>query len=123
MLADKDDLPVVGQSKFQLGARVPTDIRPDAAKKVSPANKGMSVFIDELPHHLKPASILDGGYIVTDEVIMEFVTDILNLDTDELQTVHQGRNPGHAVVQPRKEMEINAYQAALAGTRPDWRTL
>lgn len=116
--------PRVGTGRDMLGARVPTDVNLVVADRVGPGN-GMSVFrsIQEMPPFLIPKDYLDrfpeaGGkrgikiWRLGEEGFANGpVTDDLFLRADS----------AHGEVEPAREMSVDAYQAALAATRDDWR--
>ena len=115
MRAGPDRLPVVARSGRTLGIRVPVDVQPDAHGRVHPTKGGMSVAPDDprhLPPHRRPR--LFGG--VGPDPVFELATDALPASL----VVHRA-SPRHAVVAPGDVLPLMVYEAALHGTRPDWR--
>jgi hypothetical protein len=133
-LDEQDGMPQAGTDFAQLGARVPRDIRPDAAGEVSrasdaqsskPGLAGMSVFIGSLPPESVPVS--KGGYLkirpdaATPSVCRIPVASLRS----GVEVVYAKARPGraHAVVRPQDPVPLEAYQGALAATRAAWEAI
>ena len=130
MTPTDDNRPAVGSSARLLGVRVPpaqhVDIEPTSDGMVSPGTSGMSVspsfatlpplrVPERLRAHYRGARGRDEDRVFTmGEGAFEAarVTERLDLLPDR---------PGHGVVRPARVMSLDAYQAALADTAPDWR--
>lgn len=97
-----------------LGVRVPTDIRPDAAGEVRSGGRGMSVAPDDPsnlhPHH-RPHSLGGTGT----KPVWSLMQEQLNRDLCFTLT-----SLGHGVIAPNRTMALSTYIAALGRTQPDW---
>ena len=114
-----DGLPQLGRRARNLGVRVPIDIAPDASGDVLPTTGGLSVSPSAMqlppyrrPRGFDPAAIGPRGdrvYSVS-EGICHAQELLIRRDTED-----------HALVEPRVQMSLYAYEAALNATRPDWK--
>lgn len=97
-----------------LGVRVPTDIRPNAAGEVGSGGRGMSVAPDDPsnlhPHH-RPHSLGGTGTKPVWSVMQERVNGDLSFTLTSLS---------HGVIAPSRTMALSTYIAALGRTQPDW---
>jgi len=102
--------------------RVPWDIAPDAAGDVHPGTGGMSVALGSmwsLPNHRRPRGMQRGSTGPAGE-------RVYGIDPPDLQRQPldiRPTSPRHATVQPSMQMNLAAYEGALAATRPSWRQL
>lgn len=112
--------PLIGAGDAMLGARVPIDIRPDAAGLVHPGQGGMSVTPDDaalLPPHFRPERLGGRGHLPVFEIATRDLGELLATRRDE-------RKPSkHAFVEPSTTIASDRYQAALAATEAAWRVL
>lgn len=97
-----------------LGVRVPTDIRPDAAGEVGSGGRGMSVAPDDPsnlhPHH-RPRSLGGTGTKPVWSLMQARVNGDLCFTLTALR---------HGVIAPNRTMALSTYIAALCRTQPDW---
>jgi len=119
--------PLVGSGSSELGARVPTDIKPDAQGMVHPAAGGISVSpsLQTLPAHLVPARLggrrpdargkdslavwsMGSGSFAAGRVAPD-----LGLRVDRQKATH-------GFVEPIRPMKLSDYQKALERTKDDW---
>ncbi len=118
MIPDPVGGPMVGTGPSMLGARVPTDIRPDTLGKVHSNRGGISVAPDDpagLPPHFRPPDL--GGFGALP--IYSLSTSALGLD---LHFRRDSKKPDrHGFVEPACAMLLEQYQRALADTKCDWR--
>ena len=131
MLAEGEK-PKVGRESKMLGVRIPpdpyADVPVDLNGHVHPQTGGMSVAPDwrKLPYFLIPErlkSFVPRARGKNDLVCWslgegDFESTTLN-DHLELR-VDQGHSPKHGVVEPKFEMLIDNFQAALAQTGDLW---
>ncbi|MGH7269614.1 MAG: hypothetical protein ACREJ3_04210 [Polyangiaceae bacterium] len=115
--ADRE-LPKIGIDNFMLGARVPTDIKPDAAGMLHPGKGGMSVTPNDPPGlpriYVRPE--LPGGQ----STLPVFFIPSSKLGAT-LRFQPARRHPErHGFVEPAMAMKLEAYQNALGGTVTDW---
>jgi hypothetical protein len=114
-MAADGDRPALGDE--DLGVRVPTDIKPDAAGNVHPGKKGMSVVPDTpqlLQGHLRPESLGGTGT----RPVWSITTGDLGAEVACVLT-----STIHAVVSPAISMPSHAYREALEATRMSWKCL
>jgi hypothetical protein len=114
-------------SASMLGARVPTDIRPDAAGDVHPGNGGMSVApsMHDLParlvpkrlRHLVPSAAGNDDLLVWRMGEGEFVQEAIS---EQLLLRLDPKRSNHGFVEPKASMKLEDYQGALAGTHDEW---
>lgn len=123
MARNTDGKPNVDRRKTALGVVIdgdpnavgPPDVFP-VDGRVGPTGHGMSVALDSplnLPKHRRPAQFAQGTG--RHPVFALAVTSV-----PESLHVHQDSET-HAVVQPAAWSPLAEYEAALAGTRPDWK--
>jgi hypothetical protein len=61
MVADADELPLVGRTKRMLGVVIPDEIAPDHGGRVHPETGGMSVFAGlDVERAESPSAAIDG---------------------------------------------------------------
>src|SRR5260370_38293414 len=126
-MKEKDGKPLVGTSASSLGARVPTDIRPDAAGYVRPGTGGMSVApsLRDLPARLVPSRLrhLVPGAAGNDDLSIwargkgHFARRAIS---EQLQLRLDPKRSNHGFVEPRAAMKLDDYQEALAARRVQW---
>lgn len=131
---------MVGPTARQLGVRVhptdPHDVKPDTRGNVGPdrffegEREGMSVSpsFETLPLHRVPPQFRwlrpDARGNSKDRIFAlhangPFVRTVI--DNDLELAPDDEDTPDHGVVQPRRVMHADAFQAALGGTRRRWR--
>jgi hypothetical protein len=119
--------PMTGASATTLGARTPKDVPVDAQGRVRPETGGMSVrprIADIpaafLPRRLKHLNRNAGG----SESVVVFRYGDVNASFAAAPVAPalflRPDAPGHGNVEPRAEMEYDAYQTALHATREGW---
>lgn len=117
-MTDERSRPKVGTKNLMLGARVPTDIKPDGDDAVHPGTGGMSVTPEDparLPPHLRPTSLKGGQSTLP----VFWISDTKLGET--LRFRPDARHPErHGYVEPAVVMKLTAYQDALAGTEEAW---
>jgi hypothetical protein len=100
-----------------LGARPGIDIVLDAYNLVDRGTGGMSVTPDDpgrLPPHVRPKRFGGLGKLPIFGLETKRLGELLAYRADP-------RAPDrHGFVEPASRMPFEAYQAALAGTQPDW---
>lgn len=116
MEVDADGLPMLGETARRLGARPGTDIPLGRDGLVAPGTGGMSVSPDtpeNLPLHRRPP---EWGGTGKDPVwligSLALGPGLVYRPDPELAS--------HGFVEPSRRMPLDAYQAALAGTRAGW---
>jgi len=119
------DHPKLGSSARTLGVRVPQDIEPDANGDVHLGPHGMSVApsLRDLPvqwvpkrlRHLREGAIGPDTSKVWCHGEGKFEAAIV-----APHLVLQPDRTDHGTVAPDATMQLAAYEAALAATRPDW---
>jgi hypothetical protein len=117
MIPDSTGRPQIGSGPSMLGARVPTDIRPDALGSVQPGMGGISVTPDDpagLPPHFRPPHL--GGF----GALPLYCLSASDLGGHLAFRPDQKKPNRHGFIEPAREMMIGDYQLALAGTQPDW---
>lgn len=119
MRPGEDGKPVIGRNARALGVRfegIAPDIPDTTGGVVSPLGGGMSVAKDwhDLPEHRIPSEM--GG---TGKMVVMFALEEESLP-DELTIRQQGQNKGHYVVEPKRRMPIQEYEALLGGTQAKW---
>lgn len=117
-VTDDKNLPKIGVENFMLGARVPIDIKPDAAGMVHPGKGGMSVTPNDpsrLPPHLRPVNLPGGQSTLP----VFFIASSKLGATLRFQpaTRHPER---HGFVEPAMATKLEAYQNALGDTVTYW---
>jgi hypothetical protein len=124
--------PLVGTGRAQLGARVPTDIRPDADGNVHPGTKGMSVFrsIDRFPPSMVPSRLqpLFPAAAGDDELTMWVHGEGPFADAAFAEGLDFRLDPNpakshHGCVVPDRTMPLEDYQSALAATQEAWKAV
>ncbi len=113
MTVDNDGMPLCGSKDGELGARVPRDIKPDAADNVHPATGGMSVFLDPQKIHPHFRPVMLGGLSAL---------PLFSISSDALgdSLVFQEGKRSHGVVGPKITMALPAFQRTLCNTRTQW---
>jgi hypothetical protein len=118
MIVDGDGRPVCGDGNNMLGARVPTDIKPDDAGLVHPERGGMSVSPDDprnLPFFLLPLSLGGKGALPLFSLPAPKLLPRLSYRPDP-------KSPRkHGFVEPATPVLLAAYRASLAATQLEWR--
>jgi hypothetical protein len=123
MVADADELPLVGRTKRMLGVIIPDEIAPDDGGRVHPAAGGMSVSPDSMwnvPNHRRPRSMAGGSNGPLTNRIYAIGDEIAASGQLAVRPDHSSNHP-HAFVEPSTVMLLEQYEAALASTRPYWR--
>ena len=118
MRKDADGAPLCGTGNLMLDARVPVDIRPDAAGRVRPGRGGMSVTPGSprwLPIHLRPETLGGAGRLPV------FVIGLAMLGVDLTYRPDEKKPDRHGYVEPSAVLGLAAYQDALFRTAPHWR--
>lgn len=114
-MARDGEVPLLGPG--HLGVRTTgehVDIQVDASGTVHPGAGGMSVTPDDprdLPLHRRPESLLGTGN--------RPVWSIQSTRFARHLAIRQNR-PEHWLIEPSILMELEAYESALADTRPHW---
>jgi hypothetical protein len=127
VMQEENGKPMLGESATTLGARVPGDIRPDAARRVRPGIGGMSVSpsLRDLPIHRIPRRL------------QHLVPDAQGKDSNFVWIMGEGaftaspvagglqlrldpKNRRHGFVEPDAEMHLDDYSSALRATRSMW---
>jgi hypothetical protein len=118
MKADKNNLPLLGQSGRTLGARpgAPPDGDIPILENglVEPSSGGMSVAPDDpnhLPDHRRPASLKGNGRDPVFKIQVELLTKSLKVRQDK---------PTHAMIEPTSECLFDFYQSEIHSTQSDW---
>lgn len=115
MKSEADNLPVLGQSARELGARPGKDIPVDDQGNVNPLTGGMSVTADAvvyLPAHRRPSAFNGTGKDPVFSIRAEQIPDSL--------TPRQFGSPHHYLIEPCKCCTFTEYQLNLHSTRPSW---
>jgi hypothetical protein len=117
MRKDESGRPRCGAQGSLLGARAGRDIVPDASNFVDRGTGGMSVTPDDparLPPHARPQRLGGLGKLPVFRLETERLGEALAYRADP------AASDRHGFVEPSSRMLFEAYQAALAGTQPDW---
>jgi len=99
-----------------LGVRIGADIQPDGDSNVRPNTGGMSVTPNDpmdLPQHRRPAELAGTSRWPVWWIHDRKLPAMLNYRPDP-------RSRTHGFVEPRTTMNLDDYQAAIAGTAPTW---
>lgn len=117
-VTDDEGRPKIGAGNFMLGARVPTDIKPDADGMVGPGRGGMSVTPNDpsgLPPHLRPITLAGG---LSTLPVFSIRSPKLG---QSLRFQPAKRLPErHGFVEPALAMKLETYQNALGATVSEW---
>lgn len=120
MRVDLDGLPTLGRDFSMLGVRIAgddPDIRVLDDGTVMPESGGMSAFINprKMPKSLRPRTLLEKPgespfpcFSIAETTLPETLT--FRKDKDF-----------HGLVEPRKQYKLEEYEAALHGTRSEWK--
>lgn len=117
MRADAAGSPSAGGGAFQLGARVPRDVKPDGAGMVERRKGGMSVAPDDPRRMATIVRPRAWGGLAEDDVLM-FAFNTVEFDASRLHFERSGAK--HGSVQPAARVRLDEYQRALAETRLGW---
>ena len=117
-------LPRIGNEKFQLGARIGIDTRPDNDGFISDLSKGMSVSpsVEDLHPNIQPmwlnSRFPDANGPIALKIFrykdLEFKTQVLNTDL-KLEV-----NRNHGNICPAKQCKYTYYVSAISQTQPEW---
>jgi hypothetical protein len=117
MLKDAAGRPKCGSAANHLGVRIGVDIKPDETGTVAPGMGGLSVTPDDpsrLPPHVRPARLGGCGALPV------FRIQTGTLPTSLTYRPDQKHPRKHGLVEPARVEHIDAYQADLSGTGPNW---
>ena len=115
MKSADDNLPVLGQSARELGARPNQDIPVDNQGNVQSQSGGMSVTADDvmhLPPHRRPLAFMGTGK----DPVFSIQEEQLSPDL----IARQFGSQHHYLIEPRENCTFSQYQINLHSTRPHW---
>jgi hypothetical protein len=119
MTPEADGFPCLGRSRRRLGVKTDgkdPDVEVQTGNMVVPGKGGMSVYVNsprKMPYHRLPVEW--GG---------SQRKDLLFRLSGESLPDHLHARPvalPHAEIEPRRRMDLEEYEAALAGTRTLWK--